>query len=460
MSFVGYSMAKILIIDDEKQIRRVIGLQLEKSGHEVRTCANGQEGIEAIEAGRFDLVISDLQMPKVTGIEFLEYIREAKISIPIIVMTAFGSVETAVEAMKLGAVDYISKPLQLAELVLKAERILSRRGLVEENKRLKKELAGKFRMGKIVGKSPAMQKIIEQLKPLANDRNISVLLIGESGTGKELTASAIHYNSPRTQESFVAVNCGALPENLLESELFGHEQGAFTDAKELKKGLFEVANRGTLFLDEIGSMPMTMQVKLLRAIEEGTIRRVGGTKNIAVDVRFIAASNQDLEELVKKGEFRHDLYYRLAVATVKLPPLRDRDGDIRLLAQLFLEKFNLEKGRELTVEPDVFRRFEKHYWGGNVRELENLIELLVVTSPNETISVSALPEALLNGNADSNITFSSGKLKGNLKTATKNFERDFITSRLDANDRNVSKTAKEIGISRSTLHAKIKDLGI
>ena len=450
-------MAKILVIDDEKQIRRVIELQLSKAGHEIILCANGKEGLDKLADCDFDLIITDLRMPKVTGIELLKELRDRKSKTPVIVTTAFGSVETAVEAMKLGAVDYLTKPLQLLELSLRVDGIFSKVQLIEENKRLRKELVGKFQMGKIVGRSPAMQRVVKQLRPLSNDGNISILLTGESGTGKELVANAIHYNSPRVEESFVAINCAALPDHLLESELFGHEKGAFTDAKELKKGLFEVADRGTLFLDEIASMPMNIQAKLLRAIEEGEIRRVGGTKNIPIDVRFIAASNSDLEKLVEKEEFRQDLYFRLAVATVKLPALRNRDGDIRLLTQHFLEGYNHEKDRDISLAPEVFRLLEKHSWQGNVRELENLVELLVVTSSEERVFIADLPENIGSSSNQRDDFFEVGQ---NLKAASRGFERAFITKYLGENDGNISKTARVIGISRSALHVKIKDLEI
>ncbi len=451
-------MAKILIVDDEQQIRRVIELQLTKDGHETTVCKNGQEAIEVLAKEKFDLILTDLQMPKVSGIELLEYIKENKIALHTIVMTAFGSIETAVRAIKLGASDYLTKPLQLAELSLKVENILSKKELIEENKRLKKQLTGKFQLGNIIGKSPAMSQTIEQIKPLANDRNISVLLHGESGTGKELIANAVHFNSPRAEEPFVAINCGALPEHLLESELFGHEKGAFTDAKDTKKGLFETANRGTLFLDEISSMPIEMQVKLLRAIEENEIRRVGGTKNISLDVRFIAASNQDLEKLVREGKFRQDLYYRLAVATVEIPPLQERNGDVRLLTQHFLNKFNQEKGKNVEIDSEVWQILEKYAWEGNVRELENLIELLVVTLQDEKVTKSSLPKKILDSAENQITNFNSNH--SDLKKALKQFEKQFISKYLKDNEWNISRTAKNIGISRSALHIKIKDLSI
>ena len=457
-------MAKILVLDDDQQIKRAVELQLKKDGHDVVSCGNGKEGLDVIARESFDLLITDLQMPEMNGIELLESLSEKKILLPTIVLTGFASVETAVEAMKLGASDYITKPPQLAEISLKVANLLSLRKLVEENARLKNELKERFGFGEIVGNSPAMVAMFERLKPLANDRNISILLTGESGTGKELTAKAIHYNSPRLEQPFVAINCGALPEHLLESELFGHEKGAFTDAKELKKGLFETANEGTLFLDEISAMPLVMQVKLLRAIEEREIRRVGGTKEISLDVRFIAASNQNLEKLAEEGKFRPDLYYRIAVACVDLPPLRERHGDIRRLTQHFLEQTNREKNRKVTFDPIAINLLESHYWKGNVRELENLIELLVVTNGSDEIKATDLPrefaEEAKQTTYDLNSVDSAADLKSATKRITEKFEREFIAKHLENNHWNVSKTAEAIGISRGALHAKMKEYEI
>ena len=309
-----------------------------------------------------------------------------------------------------------------------------------------------------------MLEMFEKLKPLSNDKNISILLLGESGTGKEITAKAIHYNSPRLGKPFVAINCGALPEHLLESELFGHEKGAFTDAKELKKGLFETANSGTLFLDEISAMSPETQVKLLRAIEEREIRRVGGTKEIPLDVRFIAASNQDLEKLVEEGKFRKDLYYRLAVATVFIPPLRTRQGDIRLLTPYFIERFNDEKGKSVIIDTPAVELLEGYDWKGNIRELENLIELLVVTTGSEKITISDLPKHISESKKSYSVDLFSCENGNDLKRATKNivekFEREFISHQLEKNRWNVSKTAEAIGISRGALHSKMKEYEI
>ncbi len=450
-------MANLLLIDDDSQIRRAIELQLTKGGHEVLPCADGQQALEEISVQHFDLIITDLQMPLVSGIELLKALNEKKIEIPVIVLTGFASVESAVEAMKLGASDYITKPPQLDEISLKVEKLLSRQELVEENRRLKSELEDRFQFEGMVGKSPAMLKFFEKLRPLAADGMISVLLLGESGTGKELAAKAIHYNSPRRAHPFIGINCAALPENLLESELFGHEKGAFTDARKQKQGLFEAANFGTLFLDEIGSMSLPVQVKLLRAIEEREIRRVGGTCNIPLDIRFIAASNQDLRKLVAEDKFRHDLFYRLAVANVKIPALRERTGDLRLLAKHFLDRFNHSKKKSVEISAELLKALESHDWQGNVRELENLIELLVVTAQGGNVSVSDLPENIVNGS----IRFDAANFGSDLKIASKQiveqFEREFISNHLEKNQWNISKTAKMIGISRSALHAKITE---
>ena len=456
-------MARILLLDDEEQIRRAVGLQLEKDGHEVVSREDGKKGLEALAETRFDLIITDLQMPNLDGIELLKSLDDDKT--PAMVLTGFASVQSAVEAMKLGALDFITKPPQLEEISLKVRKILETQELVEENKRLRSELEDKYGFGEVIGKSPVMDEMFGRLKPLASDNDISILLTGESGTGKEIIAKSIHYNSPRKKKPFVAINCGALPEHLLESELFGHEKGAFTDAKELKMGLFETAEGGTLFLDEISAMPLSMQVKLLRALEERKIRRVGGTKEIPLDVRFIAASNQSLVALIEKEEFRQDLYYRLAVATVSIPALRNRMGDVRLLAHHFVENIGSKKERCLKISPDVYEALENHPWPGNVRELENLIELLVVTAASDQIELTDLPQNIAaNSYIPSEPEFSAEKYGTNLKTATKRltdrFEREFIADQLKKHRWNITTTAKAIGISRGALHAKMKTHGL
>ncbi len=457
-------MAKILLIDDEKNIRRVVSLFLEENGHEVVVCESGKIGLEKLENESFDLILTDLKMPQLSGIDFLRTIRKSGDDTPVIMLTAYGSVESAVEAIKLGATDYLTKPPKLEEIELKISNALSRKELSDENRRLRQELESKFRFDEIIGKSPAMIKVFERLRPLASDHNISILLHGESGTGKELIARAVHYNSPRADRPFVAINCSALPDHLLESELFGHEKGAFTGADMRKKGLFETAHGGTILLDEISAMPLEMQAKLLRAIEEREIRRVGSTETIPLDVRFIAASNQDLLEAVGAGRFRQDLYYRLAVATVDLPPLRERFGDVRLLAQHFLEKYNREKQKACVFEHDVMDILERQTWLGNVRELENLVELLVVTAPSKKISETSLPRHIIENSIERKVEADLETLGDNLKVAAKRntelFERAFIVRQLEKNNGHVTKTAEAMGVSRSSLHAKMKEYGI
>jgi DNA-binding NtrC family response regulator len=457
-------MAKILLLDDEQHIRRVIELHLGKQGHNVISGKDGQEGLDWIARDQFDLIITDLRMPKVTGLELLRAIREQGSHVPVIVLTAFTSIESAVDAMKLGASDYIGKPPQLDEIVIKVNNLLSRQALIKENLRLKEELEDRFQLEGVIGRSPIFKQVIEKVKIFARDPDISILLTGESGTGKELIARTIHYNSPRKRGPFVAINCGALTESLLESELFGHEKGAFTGAAAEKKGLLELAHRGTLLLDEIGAMPSAMQVKLLRALEEREVRRVGATKNIPVDLRIISASNQDLEQLVEEKRFRHDLYYRLGLAAILLPPLRERSDDIPLLADRFLEKFNREKKKSLTINPEVMRVLEAYAWPGNVRELGHLIELLIVTVPSGEITAAYLPDKFKGAKTANTLGGGTEDLGDDLKSATKSvvnrFEREFIIRQLEKHNWNVTKTANAIGLSRAALHLKMKEYEI
>lgn len=457
-------MAKILLLDDEEPIRRVISLHLGKQGHEVVTGEDGQAGLDALGRERFDLILTDLRMPRVSGIELLESMRVENSLIPVIVLTAYATVESAVEAMKLGAADYIGKPPQLDEITIKVNKLLAQQTLVEENVRLKEELQGRFHLKGIVGHSHAINEVIEKAKLLARDPDIDVLLSGESGTGKELVARAIHYHSSRAKFPFVAINCGALPENLLESELFGHEKGAFTGAAAEKKGLFEVAHRGTLLLDEIDTLPLAMQVKLLRALDEREIRRVGAVRNLPIDLRIISASNQDLEQLVEEKAFRRDLYYRLAVATIELPPLRARPGDVPLLINHFLTKFNQVKNKNVSIEPKAISLLEACPWPGNVRELEHLIEVLVVTASSDTITEVSLPEKFRRQISDVKAQTSENALPDDLKAATKSmtmkFEREFILRQLEKHRWNITQTAQAIGLSRAALHTKMKEYGL
>jgi two-component system response regulator PilR (NtrC family) len=370
-------MEKILIVDDEKSMRDVLAIMLKRAGYAVTEAGDGEDAIGQIQKDIFDLVITDLKMPRADGLEVLKAVKEHSPGTVVLMITAFASPESAVEAMKRGAFDYLTKPFQVDEAQLIIRNALEQRRLSNENALLKRELAGQANFSQLIGHSESMQRVFEMVKKVADSRS-NVLICGESGTGKELVARAIHYHSSRSQFPFVAVNCSALPETLLESELFGHMKGSFTGAVSNKAGLFEVANGGTIFLDEIGDTTPAMQVKLLRVIQEREFRRVGGTKDVKVDVRIVAATNKALEKAVAEGSFREDLFYRLDVIPILLPPLRMRSGDIPLLAQHFLEKFAKANGKPTpTLTQDALRLLLEHEWRGNVRELENLIERAV-----------------------------------------------------------------------------------
>ena len=370
-------MEKILIVDDERSMRDVLSIMLKRAGYEVTVAADGEEAIAQLDKEIFDLVITDLKMPKKGGLEVLKAVKKASSETVVLMITAFASTESAVEAMKSGAYDYLTKPFQVDEVQLIIRNALEKRRLSTENILLKREMASQASLSQIIGKSEPMQKVFDVIRKVADTKS-NVLICGESGTGKELVARAIHYNSSRSRMSFVTVNCSALPEPLLESELFGHMKGSFTGAVSNKAGLFEVADGGSIFLDEIGETTPATQVKLLRVIQEREFRRVGGTRDVKVDVRIIAASNRDLEKAVAEGAFREDLYYRLDVIPIHLPPLRMRTGDIPVLVQHFLEKFSSANGKVLpTLAPEAMRLLLEHEWKGNVRELENLVERVV-----------------------------------------------------------------------------------
>jgi two-component system response regulator PilR (NtrC family) len=380
------TVEKILIVDDERSMRDVLSIMLKRAGYDVTAAADGEEAIAQIGKEIFDLVITDLKMPKTGGLEVLKAVKEASPETVVLVITAFASTESAVEAMKRGAYDYLTKPFQVDEVQLIIRNALEKRRLSTENMLLKREMASQSSFAQIVGQSEAMQKVFEMVRKVADSKS-NVLICGESGTGKELIARAIHYNSARSRMPFVTVNCSALPEPLLESELFGHMKGSFTGAVSNKAGLFEVANGGTIFLDEIGETTPATQVKLLRVIQEREFRRVGGTRDVKVEVRIIAATNKDLEKAVAEGGFREDLYYRLDVIPIHLPPLRLRSGDIPLLTQHFLDRFARESGKPVpSLAPDAMHLLIAHEWRGNVRELENLIERVVAFASGTQIT--------------------------------------------------------------------------
>jgi len=371
---------KILVVDDEQSLREVLSIMLNRTGYAVTSVAGGEEAVELLSREIFDLVITDLRMPDVDGMEVLKAAKSASPETVVLVITAFATADSAVEAMKQGAFDYLTKPFQVDEVQLIIRNALEKRRLTTENILLKREMASQSSFAQLVGQSEAMQKVFEVVRKVADSKS-NVLICGESGTGKELVARAIHYNSSRSSMPFVAVNCSAVPETLLESELFGHMKGSFTGAMSNKAGLFEVANGGTMFLDEIGDTTPAIQVKLLRVIQEREFRRVGGNQDVKVDVRIVAATNKNLEKAVADGSFREDLYYRLDVIPIRLPPLRMRSGDIPLLVKHFLERFAKESGKPVPVlNSDAMRVLVGHEWRGNVRELENLIERVVAFS--------------------------------------------------------------------------------
>ncbi|MBL8073257.1 MAG: sigma-54-dependent Fis family transcriptional regulator [Nitrospira sp.] len=379
-------MEKILVVDDEQSLREVLSIMLKRAGYAVTSATDGEEAVELLQKEIFDLVITDLRMPKVDGLEVLKAVKSTSPETVVLIITAFASADSAVEAMKQGAYDYLTKPFQVDEVQLIIRNALEKRRLTTENMLLKREMASQSSFAQLVGHSEAMQKVFEVVRKVADSKS-NVLICGESGTGKELVARAIHYNSARSVLPFVAVNCSAVPETLLESELFGHMKGSFTGAIANKAGLFEIANGGTIFLDEIGDTTPTIQVKLLRVIQEREFRRVGGSQDIKVDVRVVAATNKDLEKAVAEGSFREDLYYRLDVIPIRLPPLRMRTGDIPLLVNHFLERFAKDSGKPKPVlSSEAMHVLLEHEWRGNVRELENLIERVVAFSVDGSVT--------------------------------------------------------------------------
>ena len=386
---------KILVVDDEPDIRTLLGKGLSQiAGYTVETAANGLEAIEKIEKDVFDMVLTDLKMPEMDGIDLLKMIKGIRPELTVILMTAYGSIETAVEAIKIGANDYITKPVDFDELLLHISKAQKESLLIRENRLLRMEVRKRFEFSNIVGKSKKMQEVFSLIEKVAAS-NSTVIIYGGSGTGKELVAKAIHHHSPRAEKPFVPFNCGAIPEPLVESELFGHIKGAFTGAVQTQKGLFEEAEGGTLFLDEISTIPLSAQVKLLRVLQEKEIMRVGSTERIKIDVRMIAATNDDLEASMKRGKFREDLFYRLHVFPVFLPNLKDRKEDIPLLAYHFLDLYNKETRKALKgISREAMNILMDHDWPGNVRELENVIERAVIVAEQDDLKPDDLPKTL------------------------------------------------------------------
>lgn len=451
---------RILVVDDEESIREFFEIMLKREGYEVISSVNGREALEALKKRHVDLVISDIQMPEMSGLELLSKIRETDPDMAVIMITAFGSTETAVEAMKLGAYDYIQKPFKIDEVKIVITQALERRTLKIENQQLKKELGSKYAFDNIIGGAPPMLRIYDMVRRVANTKS-SALITGESGTGKELIARAIHYNSSLKEKSFVTVNCGAIPENLMESEMFGHKKGSFTGAIADKKGLFEVASGGTIFLDELGELPLAMQVKLLRVIQEGTFKRVGGTDDVHVDVRIISATNKNLESEVKAGRFREDLFYRLNVIQVHCPPLRERREDIQMLANHFLDKFSRALGvgtKKISNEAlDILKRY--HY-PGNVRELENIMERTVALEPSPIILPESLPRHLVDsqravGVLDANKIEIDGEHGIDLEKLVADFERTLLIKALQQTGGIKKRAAKLLHISFRSMRYRV-----
>ncbi|HLH32921.1 MAG TPA: sigma-54 dependent transcriptional regulator [Terriglobia bacterium] len=387
--------AKILIVDDERSLRELLEIFLKKEGFIVTSAPNAEEGLTQVKTSEFDLIISDIKMADMSGIDFLRELRNTNFNGQFILLTAFASAETAIQALKMGAFDYILKTENfMEELKLVVYNALENRRLREENTYLRREFKKVHGMGSLIGKSKKMQELFKMIE-VVSATNSTVLITGESGTGKELVAKAIHLNSPRAEEAFVSVNCGAFTETLLESELFGYVRGAFTGAAANKKGLFEVADKGTIFLDEIGDTSLAMQVKLLRVLQERALRRVGGTEEIQVDVRIIAATNRDLSNMVQDGQFREDLFYRISVIPLELPPLRHRRDDIPLLADHFLTRLNASMGKKINrISDEALKKLESYDWPGNVRELENAMERSFILETSNELSAQHLPESV------------------------------------------------------------------
>jgi two-component system response regulator PilR (NtrC family) len=453
------SRARILVVDDERSMQEFLEICFRREGYDVATAGDVDSGLALLEADDFDVAISDLQMPGRSGLELLRAVREISPETAVILITAFGTTETAIAAMKEGAYDYVTKPFKVDEIRLVVEKALEKKLLASENRRLRSELQSQLRQRELIGTSSAMHRIYELVNQVAETRT-NVLLAGESGTGKELVARAIHARSDRRDRTFVAINCGAIPENLLESELFGHVKGAFTGAFQGKEGLFETADGGTLLLDEVGELPAALQVKLLRVLQERTIRRVGGTSDRRVDVRILAATNRRLEEEVAAGRFREDLYYRLNVIQIALPPLRERLEDVPLLVQHFVDKYSRELGKPIReVREDALRRLLSHSYPGNVRELENLIERAVALSKDGVIGEEALPPQLLR--PPEPVATERVSLAGvDLEALVNEYERGLLLEAL-RRSRGVKKRAAQLlGISFRSFRYRLEKLGL
>jgi DNA-binding NtrC family response regulator len=445
----------ILIVEDEAKLRRLLELQLADEGFVSQSAADAETGLQLFAKDHFDLVVTDFKLPGMTGLEFLQAVKRANASTPVIIMTAYGTVESAVEAMKVGASDYVLKPFSLAELVLIIRKELDTHRLREENRTLREALGQRYHYDNVVARSEKMQAVLALVERVA-PTNATVLLGGESGVGKDLIAHAIHQHSNRSSGPFVKINSTAIPENLLESELFGYEKGAFTGAATSKPGKFELADKGTLFLDEIGDVPPATQVKLLRILQERSFERLGGTKTLKVDVRLVAATNRDLRAALEEGTFREDLYYRLNVVAIDIPPLRDRKEDIPSLANFFLEKFARESGKPIKgITPAAMKMLMDFHWPGNVRELENIIERGVTLSSGSTLDAPDihLDTSPPRASAGSTFVLPEG-------VTLDQWEEEAIREALRRANGNKSQAARALGLSRNALRYRLSKMGV
>jgi two-component system response regulator PilR (NtrC family) len=446
---------KILVVDDEDIIRESLSYILNKEGFKTEEAENGKVAHEKLKEESFDLVITDLEMPVMSGTELLEEIKKMNMQTVTIVITAYGSLETAIAALRNGASDYILKPVEFDELIIKVKKLFEVKELLLENRLLRKELQREYDYSNIIGKSPAISQIFDMIKAVA-DTESTVLITGKSGTGKELVAKALHFNSKRNNKPFIPVNCGAISDNLIESELFGHKKGAFTGAVSDKEGFMKAAEGGSLFLDEISDMPLQLQVKLLRAIQEKEFTPVGTTTALPVNIRFIASTNKDLQEQVEKGDFREDLFYRLNVIDIHLPSLKEREEDIPLLADHFVDKYRKQMNKGIKgISNEALRALVGHDWKGEVRELENVIERAVIFCNEDFINPKDLPSTF---QADGGLADFSAT--GSLDESVKRFEKDIIMHALETNDYNKEKTAEALQVGLSTLYRKMKELNI
>ena len=445
----------ILVIDDNEEHASATAESLQKVGYKCRIAISGKEGLKIIEAGEIDIVITDLIMRDIDGLQILKTTKERLPEAEVILITGYGTVETAVDAMQKGAATYLLKPININHLRAEVNKLVEKQELVRNNKELHKQLDEKYGLSGIIGNSPKMQKVLNVVNQISGT-TATILITGESGTGKELISKIIHNNSPRKNNPLVVLNAAAIPENLLESELFGHEKGAFTGAVYQRKGKFEYANHGTLFLDEIGDMPLSTQVKLLRVIEDGVVTRVGSNESIEVDVRLIAATNQYLEKLINEGKFREDLYFRLNVVSVKLPPLRERLEDIPLLIDAFLREFSQTHNKKVSIiSPEARKILHKYPWPGNVRELKNCIESMVVVSMKDTIDTEDIPDHVLQRSSE---TSTAPSLVAGI--TIEEAERELIKSTLVTVGGNREEAAKMLGIGERTLYRKLDRYGL